>query len=116
MADFPRTALRLRGEVGLHRRCNPGEGVPDYQRTLPSRIEPLTPTLSPRRAGRGSAPAAWREMLPYYGYFFTVFAGPFGAGIGAFFTGLLAAASAAVLMSSISFETRAALLPRSPSK
>jgi hypothetical protein len=48
-------------------------------------------------------------------HFFTVLAGAF-AGVGTLFTGFSAAASAAVLMSSISFDTRAALLPRSLSK
>jgi len=48
------------------------------------------------------------------GYFFTVLAWTF-AGVGGFLvTGL--ALSTAVLMSSISLETRAALLPRSLSK
>ncbi|OYU58280.1 MAG: hypothetical protein CFE30_31825, partial [Bradyrhizobium sp. PARBB1] len=41
-------------EVGLHRRCNPGEGDSPRVRlsVLSSRV-PLTPTLSPQ-AGRGS--------------------------------------------------------------
>src|SRR5262249_42136152 len=48
------TSPRLRGEVGTHRRCVPGEGELQRVRLLPSaRREPLTPTLSPRRAGRG---------------------------------------------------------------
>src|SRR5260221_14653643 len=55
------TSPRLRGEVGLHRRCDPGEGVPVYQLASASRIEPLTPTLSPRRAGRGRGAPPWRR-------------------------------------------------------
>ncbi len=42
---------RLRGEVGSHRRCDPGEGAQVYQLTLPSRREPLTPTLICARLG-----------------------------------------------------------------
>src|SRR6476660_6673898 len=49
-------------------------------------------------------------------HFFTVFAGALVGTCGFFTAGLLAALSAAVLMSSISLATRAALLPRSLSK
>jgi hypothetical protein len=42
---------RLRGEVGSHRRCDPGEG--DSPRIRCSRRQPLTPTLSPQARGEG---------------------------------------------------------------
>jgi zinc/manganese transport system substrate-binding protein len=44
----------LVGEVGLHRRCNPGEGSCSIDRP-----EPLTPTLSHK--GRGSSPPLLRR-------------------------------------------------------
>ncbi|TPQ36596.1 hypothetical protein C2U70_12380 [Bradyrhizobium guangdongense] len=65
----------MRGEAGLHRRCNPGEGdVPRVQLSPSPRGLPLAPTLSARaklvaaphppsprlrrtRAGRGSRPS-----------------------------------------------------------
>src|SRR5262245_47137584 len=46
------TSPRLRGEVGSHRRCDPGEGESPRIRVPPSaRSEPLTLTLSPRKGG-----------------------------------------------------------------
>ncbi|QOZ71633.1 hypothetical protein WN72_39070 [Bradyrhizobium arachidis] len=43
----------MRGEVGLHRRCNPGEGVQVYRWTLRMEGAPH-PNPLPVRTGRGS--------------------------------------------------------------
>ncbi len=40
------TSPRLRGAVGSHRQCYPGEGVQVPPQTSFARREPLTPTLS----------------------------------------------------------------------
>ena len=49
----PLTSPRLRGEVGLHRRCNPGEGVPVYRWIATGERAPH-PTLSPLARGEGA--------------------------------------------------------------
>ena len=68
-----------------------------------------SPQPSPRKSGAREDNAARKAR-----HFFTVFAGAFAGACGFFCAGL--ALSTAALMSSISLETRAALLPRSLSK
>src|SRR5215212_6728871 len=51
---FLLTSPRLRGEVGSHRRCDPGEGdSPRTQRLSNLLKQPLTPTLFPQGRGEG---------------------------------------------------------------
>src|SRR5213079_280626 len=47
------TSPRLRGEVGSHRRCDPGEGVQVSRQSLLGEM-PLSPTLSPQARGEGA--------------------------------------------------------------
>ncbi len=53
MCDFSRDSPAACGERS-NRPCDPGEVQVD-QLTLPSRREPLTPTLSPQERGEGDA-------------------------------------------------------------
>ncbi|QOZ30573.1 hypothetical protein XH92_01640 [Bradyrhizobium sp. CCBAU 53421] len=53
---LPLTSPRLRGEVGLHRRCNPGEGVQVSPRSELAETAPH-PNPLPARTGRGSITA-----------------------------------------------------------
>ncbi|RTM04938.1 MAG: hypothetical protein EKK32_04460 [Bradyrhizobiaceae bacterium] len=55
---------RLRGEAGLHRRCNPGEG--DSPHAPNSRRVPLTP--SPRKRGEGAHRSWCERSIPMFGH------------------------------------------------
>jgi hypothetical protein len=48
-----RSEKNAEGEASAMLRSNPGEGAQVHQFTLASRIEPLTPTLSPQERGEG---------------------------------------------------------------
>ncbi|MGY3130620.1 hypothetical protein ACVWZM_001302 [Bradyrhizobium sp. USDA 4501] len=63
MPEFPRTPLRLRGEVGSHRRCDPGEGVQVYPRPILADAAPHPDPL-PARAGRGRSGTASYASIP----------------------------------------------------
>ena len=52
----------LAGGGRMARECHPGEGgCPRVHLSPVSLRQPLTPTLSPRRAGRGGSSRVWRE-------------------------------------------------------
>src|SRR5688572_19176141 len=58
------TSTRLRGEVGLHRRCNPGEGVQGPSAVY-TRGESPSPLPSPREE-RGEGDDKERKHVAYF--------------------------------------------------